>query len=125
MCALHPDPGELADVVDDLGADVGPTARPIHLARFNVGPAARCVIAMSGAGSGTSARPVLTAATWGLHLGGHAVINLRLETAGRGPGLQRCVVPTDGFYAWTGAADQHLRGALSLLRGSCTRICSL
>ena len=107
------------------GESSGASFGQIHLARFNVGPAARCVIAMSGAGSGTSAMPVLTAATWGLHLDGHAVINLRSETAGRWPGLQRCVVRTDGFYVWTGAADQHLRGALSLLRGSCTRICSL
>jgi putative SOS response-associated peptidase YedK len=103
MCARYTlTRSELGDVVKELGADVDPSARQIHLPRFNVGPAQSCVIAMSGAGPATSARPVLAAATWGLHLGGHAVINLRSETAGRRAGLQRCVVPIDGFYEWTG-----------------------
>ncbi len=103
MCARYTlTRSELGDVVKELGADVDPSARQIHLPRFNVGPAQSCVIAISGAGPAMSARPVLTAATWGLHLGGHAVINLRSETAGLRPGLQRCVVPIDGFYEWTG-----------------------
>ena len=83
-----------------LGADVDPSARQIYLRRFNVGPAQQCVIAVGGDGASASRAPLLIAARWGLRLGGRLVVNLRSETAGRRPGLQRCVVPTDGFYEW-------------------------
>lgn len=53
---------ELGEVVKLLGADVDPSARQIHLPRFNVGPAQRCVIALGGDGASASGAPVLTAA---------------------------------------------------------------
>jgi putative SOS response-associated peptidase YedK len=106
MCARYTlTRSELGEVVKLLGADVDHSARQIHLPRFNVGSAQRCVIAINGDGldgATLSPRPVLTAAVWGVHLGGHMVVNLRSETARRRPGFQRCVVLTDGFYEWTG-----------------------
>lgn len=98
---------ELGGVVEALGADVDPSAAAIRLPRFNVGPSQICVIARAGRGGDEgndgAARPVPTAATWGLRLGNQLVVNVRSEAAGtRRPGLQRCVVPTDGFYEWTG-----------------------
>jgi putative SOS response-associated peptidase YedK len=103
MCARYTlTRSELGEIVKLLGADVDPSARQIHLPRFNVGPAQQCVIAVGGDGARASRAPVLIAARWGLQLGGRMVVNLRSETAGRRPGLQRCVVPTDGFYEWTG-----------------------
>lgn len=88
---------DLGTVVDELGAEVDPSAGDVHLPRYNVGPGQRCVVARAG-----TAAPVLTAAIWGLRLGGRLVVNLRSETAGRYQGLRRCVVPTDGFYEWAG-----------------------
>jgi putative SOS response-associated peptidase YedK len=115
---------ELGDIVTLLGANVDPSARQNHLPRFNVGSAQRCVIAVGGDGADASAAPVLIAAVWGLQLGGRMVINLRSESAGRRPGLQRCVVPSDGFYEWTGEKGHrrpiwfHRRGGeLVLLAG--------
>jgi putative SOS response-associated peptidase YedK len=94
---------ELGGVVEELGADIDPSAAAIRLPRFNVGPSQICVIAREEARGDGEVRPVLTAATWGLRLGRQVVVNVRSETAGtRRPGLRRCVVPTDGFYEWTG-----------------------
>jgi SOS response associated peptidase (SRAP) len=88
---------ELGQVIAELAAELDASAEAIRLPRYNVAPAQACVIAVRGA-----AAPVLTAATWGLRLGGRPAVNLRYETAGGIPGLRRCLVPADGFYEWTG-----------------------
>jgi len=87
----------LSEVVTKLHAELDPSAAQLPLPRYNIGPGQICAIALAGDDA-----PLLTAAVWGLRLGPRLVINLRAETAGRRRGLQRCVVPADGFYEWTG-----------------------
>ena len=83
----------LGEVVKELHAELDPATEQFRLPRYNVGPGQPCAIARA-----SSAAPLLTTAVWGLRL----VVNLRSETAGRRRDLQRCVVPADGFYEWTG-----------------------
>ena len=87
----------LGEVVKELHAELDPSAEQLHLPRYNIGPGQACAIARVGDDT-----PLLTAAVWGLRLGPRLVINLRSETAGHRRDLQRCVVPADGFYEWTG-----------------------
>jgi putative SOS response-associated peptidase YedK len=84
-----------------LGADVEPSARQIHLPRFNMGPV-QGVISVGGGGPGVVGTPTFIGAVWGLQLGGRVVTNLRSETAGRRSSLLSCVVLADGFRSWTG-----------------------
>ena len=74
---------------------LGDVGDELRLPRFNIGPGQTCAIARAGDDGS-----MVTAATWGLRLGGRFVINLRSETTGRHPGLERCVIPVDGFYEW-------------------------
>lgn len=87
----------LGEVVKELHADVDPSAEQLPLPRYNIGPGQSCVIARAA-----DEAPLLTAATWGLRLGPRKLINLRAETAARLRDLQRCVIPGDGFFEWTG-----------------------
>jgi putative SOS response-associated peptidase YedK len=87
----------LGEVIKELHADLDPSAEQLQLPRYNIGPGQTCVIARAN-----EEAPLLTASTWGLRLGPRKVINLRAETAGRRRDLQRCVVPADGFFEWTG-----------------------
>jgi putative SOS response-associated peptidase YedK len=87
----------LHEVVKELHAELDPAAEQLKLPRYNIGPAQTCAVVLA-----REEAPLLTAATWGLRLGGRLVINLRAESAGRRRDLQRCVVPADGFYEWTG-----------------------
>ncbi len=87
----------LGEVVEELHAELDPSAERLPLPRYNIGPGQTCAIARPG-----DEAPLLTAALWGLRLGPRLVVNLRSETAGRRRDLQRCVIPADGFYEWTG-----------------------
>jgi putative SOS response-associated peptidase YedK len=87
----------LGEVVKELHAELDASAEQLRLPRYNIGPAQTCAIALAGDDA-----PLLTAAVWGLRLGPRLVVNLRSETAGRRRDLQRCVIPADGFYEWTG-----------------------
>jgi putative SOS response-associated peptidase YedK len=96
---------DLGEVAELLGAILDPGAIRIHHPRYNVAPTNPCVVAAVVAASGASG-PAIVPATWGFHLSGRLVINVRGETvAARFPGAfahGRCVVPADGFYEWTG-----------------------
>jgi putative SOS response-associated peptidase YedK len=93
--------------------------------RYNVAPGGEELVVLAAA---PGARPRLARARWGL--GPKGQINVRAESTLRRPSLRqalatrRCLVPTDGFFEWSGqrAARRPIwfhgaRGELVLLAG--------
>lgn len=109
MCArftlTRPD---LSGVARLLGADVDPADAAAHRPRYNVAPSQEAFVARADGG-----RTRLQPARFGFPgRQGQFVVNARSETAGRLPMFRqafregRCVVPSDGFYEWRGAAGK-------------------
>ncbi|MSP23740.1 MAG: SOS response-associated peptidase [Myxococcales bacterium] len=100
----------LADVAEVIGATLSTELAAMYRPRFNVAPTNRHYIVRPAGGSRE-----LVSAAWGLvpHFAkdrsiGHKLINARSESVAEKPAFRvafrtnRCVVPADGFYEWTG-----------------------
>ena len=105
MCArytlTYKDLAEVAELVESL---VEPSAEGIYRPRFNLAPSQAAVII-----TGRTPGPTLVAGRWGFSHQGRLVFNLRAETlAQRFPealARGRILVPADGFYEWSGPAN--------------------
>lgn len=109
MCArftlTRPD---LSGVARLLGAELDPSEAALHRPRYNVAPSQVAFVVRAGGG-----RTRLQPARFGFPgRQGQLVVNARAETAGRLPMFReafqegRCVVPSDGFFEWRGAAGK-------------------
>lgn len=99
---------DLDGVAAELGVAVPVETRSAHRARYNLAPTQRHVIVRA-----QGADRALAAARWGLPERGRVpmMINLRAERVAFGGyralfASQRCAIPVDGFYEWTGPAGQ-------------------
>lgn len=94
---------DLPRLAELLGVTVDPALLPDYRPRFNVAPTQRHFVVMQ------AERRELRPAKWGL--GPKAQINARSETARTRPMFrrafvsERCVIPADGFYEWTGPSS--------------------
>ena len=95
---------ELGDIAEFLDAEVAAGDAELYRPRYNVAPTDTHFVLER-----VENRRVLVPATWGLDGGPRGlVVNARAETvAGKRLYSQslahhRCVVPTDGFFEWTG-----------------------
>jgi putative SOS response-associated peptidase YedK len=114
----------IADVVDELLAEVSPADAELYRPRFNVAPSDRHWIIERKSG-----KRVLLPALWGYLASGRALINVRGEGLSSGKGFReafrarRCVVVSDGFLEWNQAKTpfwyHRADGGLVLLAGLC------
>jgi putative SOS response-associated peptidase YedK len=94
----------IADVVDELLAEISPADAELYRPRFNVAPSDRHWIVERKAG-----KRVLVPAVWGYVASGRPLINVRGEGLASGKGFRdafrssRCVVVSDGFLEWNQA----------------------
>jgi putative SOS response-associated peptidase YedK len=93
---------DIADIADDLDAEIDPDDAARYRPRYNVAPSDLHWIVERGAD-----RRVLVPAVWGYLASGRPLINVRGEQVGSGGGFReafasrRCVVVTDGFFEWS------------------------
>jgi putative SOS response-associated peptidase YedK len=106
----------LDEVARDVGARFDPADASLYRPHYNLGPSSVHFIVQLRSGERW-----LVPALWGLETrASRAAPNLRSETARRG---QRCLVPADGFFEWTGTRRDrrpiwlHLSGQLLLMAG--------
>jgi putative SOS response-associated peptidase YedK len=96
---------DIAEIADDLEAEISPADAARYRRRYNVAPSDRHWILQRG--QLASDRRVLVPAVWGYLASGRPLINVRGEQVGSGAGFKnafgsrRCVVVTDGFFEWT------------------------
>ncbi len=94
--------GAIADVLDELNAEISPDDAALYRPRYNVAPSDLHWILEYGAD-----RRVVQSATWGYRAAGRPLINVRGEQVASGAGFKdafrtrRCLVVTDGFFEWT------------------------
>ena len=115
----------IADVVDELLAEISPSDAALYRRRFNVAPSDLHWVV----GRGDSGRRVLLPAVWGFLAGPRALINVRGEALASGTTFRdafrtsRCVVVSDGFLEWNAAKSpfwyHRADGGLLLLAGIC------
>jgi putative SOS response-associated peptidase YedK len=96
---------DLGKVVAELDALLDPAAAELYRPRWNIAPTQATIVARP-----RGDRPALVPARWGLHRDGRLIINARSESASSRFAAayrrDRCVVPADGFYEWTGEKSE-------------------
>jgi putative SOS response-associated peptidase YedK len=115
----------LADVVDELLAEIAPDDAALYRPRFNIAPSDLCWIVTPDA----ERRRVLVPARWGYVAGRRSIINVRAETLASGSGFReafharRCAIVSDGFFEWNAAKApfwfHRSGGGLVLMAGIC------